>query len=270
MARAQFDAADSIGQHTTGQARRDLRIAQALWAEFLSWIDEQDCVTTAAAWLHHAHHHAEQAEAPALTSYILMRLSQQAVEQSDPRRAAALADQALREPRLPARTRALCLVRQAHAFALGGDETASTQRIKQAYRLADRAASGPGLPIDIGAHCTASYVVAHEAQCRLLLGQPAVAVNLYDDLLRHWPAQWRLDEGLWRAGLAAAHVASSNPEQAATEATRALGIAADLSSTRTLRALATTAVALRQHPDVPEATCFVSAFRHAILGPCDD
>lgn len=38
--------------------RREALIAQALWAEFLSWIDEQSDAVEADAWLRHAQQHA--------------------------------------------------------------------------------------------------------------------------------------------------------------------------------------------------------------------
>ena len=269
-ARVQVRAAEGLSSRTTGATRRDLFKAQALWSEFLSWIDDQNATTNAATWLQRAHDDAVQAEAPMLVGYVLMRQSQQAVEQANPIRALALANEALQQGRLPARIQALILIRQAQAYALGGDELACATKIGLAHRLAGRSDPDAGSPIDIGAHCTPAYVVAHEAQCRLLLGQSETAVSLYESLLRHWPDCWRVDEALWRASLAAAHAANGDPEQAAAEAGRALTIAVDTRSARAIRSLSSTAIALRRHQAIPDAVDFLAAYRGATLGACKD
>ncbi|MET8307770.1 helix-turn-helix domain-containing protein [Micromonospora sp. NPDC005173] len=268
-AHAQISAAAAIGRRSSSTDRRDVLIAQAMWAEFLSWIDEQSDAAEADAWLRRAQQHAVEANAPALASYVLMRQSQRALERFDPRKAAALAQRALDEVRLPGRIRALLLVRQAQAYAMGGDQSACAASIDKAHRVAGSADWDSELPIDVGVHCDPVYVTAHEAQCRLLLGQPAAAVDLYEQLLRHWPAQWRVDEALWRSALSTAYVNSGNVERAATEATNALALAAGTSSARALRWLNPTAVALRQQPAVPEAAAFVLAYRQATLEACN-
>ncbi len=198
-----------------------------------------------------------------------MRQSQRALERFDPRNAAALAQRALDEVRLPGRIRALLLVRQAQAYAMGGDQNACAATIDQAHRIAGRADWGSALPVDVGAHCDLVYVAAHEAQCRLLLGQPAAAADLYEQLLRQWPDQWRVDEALWRSALSTAYVNSGDVERAAVEATNALALATGTSSARALRWLNPTAVALRQQTAVPEAATFVRAYRQATLEACN-
>ncbi|SCL26299.1 Helix-turn-helix domain-containing protein [Micromonospora nigra] len=268
-AHAQISAAAAIGRRRRLADRRDVLIAQALWAEFLSWIDEQSDGTEADAWLRRAQQHAVEAKAPALTSYVLMRQSQRALERFDPRNAIALAQRALEEVRLPGRIRALLLIRQAQAYAMGGDQYACAASIDKAHRGAGSADWGSELPIDVGVHCDPVYVAAHEAQCRLLLGQPAAAADLYEQLLRHWPDQWRVDEALWRSALSTAYVNSGDVERAATEAANALALATGTSSARALRWLNPTVVALRQQTAVPEAAAFVLAYRQATLEACN-
>lgn len=268
-AHAQISVAAAIGRRSRSADRRDVLITQALWAEFLSWIDEQSEAAEADAWLRRAQQHAVEANAPTLTSYVLMRQSQRALERFDPRNAIALAQRALEEVRLPGRIRALLLIRQAQAYAMGGDQNACAASIDKAHRVADSADWGSELPIDVGVHCDPVYVAAHEAQCRLLLGQPAAAADLYEQLLRHWPAQWRVDEALWRSALSSAYVSMGDVERAATEATNALALATGTSSGRALRWLNPTAVALRQQSSVPEAAAFVLAYRQAALEACN-
>ncbi|TNH22316.1 helix-turn-helix domain-containing protein [Micromonospora orduensis] len=268
-AHAQISTAAAIGRRSSSTDRRKVLIAQAMWAEFLSWIDEQSDAAEADAWLRCAQRYAVEANAPALASYVLMRQSQRALERFDPRQAAALAHQALDEVRLPGRIRALLLVRQAQAFAMGGDQSSCVASIDEAHRAAGSADWDSELPIDVGVHCNPVYVAAHEAQCRLLLGEPAAAADLYEQLLQQWPAQWRVDEALWRSALSTAYVNSGNVERAATEATNALALAAGTSSGRALRWLNPTAVALRQQSAVPEAAAFVLAYRQATLEACN-
>ncbi|MEU1249138.1 helix-turn-helix domain-containing protein [Micromonospora arida] len=268
-AHAQISTAAIIGRRSSSTDRREVLIAQALWAEFLSWIDEQSDAAEADAWLRRAQQHAVAANAPVLASYVLMRQSQRALERFDPRRAALLARQALDEVRLPSRIRALLLVRQAQAYAMGGDQSACVASIDKAQRVACSADGDSELPVDVGAHCNPVYVAAHEAQCRLLLGQPAAAADLYEQLLQNWPAQWRVDEALWRSVLSTAYINSGDVERAATEAGKALALAAGTSSARALRWLNPTAVALRQQPAVPEAAAFVLAYRQATLEACN-
>ncbi|MFI6266672.1 helix-turn-helix domain-containing protein [Micromonospora sp. NPDC051006] len=268
-AHAQINAAAAIARRSRSADRRDVLIAQALWAEFLSWIDEQGDAAEADAWLRRAQQYAVEANAPTLNSYILMRQSQRALERFDPRNAAALAQRALEEIRLPNRIRALLLVRQAQAYAMGGDQNACAASIDKAHRVAGSADWDSELPIDVGVHCDPVYVTAHEAQCRLLLGQPAAAADLYEQLLSHWPDQWRVDEALWRSALSTAYANSGDVERAAAEATNALALATGTSSTRALRWLNPTAVALRQQSAVPEAAAFVLAYRQATLEACN-
>ncbi len=113
------------------------------------------------------------------------------------------------------------------------------------------------------------YVAAHEAQCRLLLGQPTAAADLFEQLLDQWPDQWRVDEALWRSALSTAYINTGDIERAATEAANALALAAGTSSTRALRWLNPTAVALRQQTAVPEAAAFVLTYRQATLEACN-
>ncbi|SCF46488.1 hypothetical protein GA0070215_1486 [Micromonospora marina] len=268
-AHAQISVAAAICRRSRSADRRELLIAQALWAEFLSWIDEQRDAADSDAWLRRAQRHAVEADAPALTSYVLMRQSQRAIERFDPRNAIALAKRALNEARLPGRIRALLLVRQAQAYAMGGDQNACAASLEEARRVVGSADGDSELPIDVSAHCDPVYVAAHEAQCRLLLGQPAAAADLYEQLLRHWPAHQRIDEALWRSALSTAYINSGEMERAATEAAKALDLATGTSSARALRWLNPTAVALRQQVAVPEAAAFVLAYRQATLETCN-
>lgn len=268
-AHAQISIAATIGRRSRSARRREALIAQALWAEFLSWIDEQSDAVEADAWLRHAQQHAVEANAPTLASYVLMRQSQRALERFDPGNAIALAQRALEEVRLPGRIRALLLIRQAQAYAMGGDQNACAASIDKAHSVAGSTDWGSELPVDLSFHCNPVYIAAHEAQCRLLLGQPTAAADLFEQLLDQWPDQWRVDEALWRSALSTAYINTGDIERAATEAANALALAAGTSSTRALRWLNPTAVALRQQTAVPEAAAFVLTYRQATLEACN-
>lgn len=61
-AHAQISIAATIGRRSRSARRREALIAHALWAEFLSWIDEQSDAVEADAWLRHAQQHAVEAK----------------------------------------------------------------------------------------------------------------------------------------------------------------------------------------------------------------
>ena len=171
-----------------------------------------------------------------MAGYILMRRAQRMVETGNPRAAIALAETAASRTRLPSRIRALSLVRAAQAHALDGTWTAVRTRITLAHRCIKQGGSDAEDEALAG-HCTTAYVRAHEAHCRLLLGEPVPAVREYREVLAEWPDGQRLDEGLFRAQLALAHDVAGMIEEADAEGLRALDLARHTGSHRTLSSL---------------------------------
>lgn len=244
-----------------GPERRRLSATEARWTEFLSWVEANGrSPSRAGPLLDRAHGLAAEAEDQHLAAYILMRQSQQALDTGDALRAAGLAQRARRDP-LPSPTTALCLVREAEAHALADDATACRQNIDLALRMISesRDATDP-----LGGHCTITYIRAHEARCRQVLGDSSAAIEAYEEIVTDLPDGGRLDEGLWRADWALAYLDDGEPERAAEEGLSALDAARSTSSARTLRAVERLLPRLRRHRALAAMPALADAYRDAL------
>uniref|UniRef100_UPI001BD07271 helix-turn-helix domain-containing protein n=1 Tax=Rhizomonospora bruguierae TaxID=1581705 RepID=UPI001BD07271 len=115
---------------TAGDHRRRLLVTEARWTEFLSWVAANGRTPARAhPLLTRAHKLAVEAEAQPLAAYMLMRQSQQALDDGDATRAVGLARQARQLCPLPSRTLALCLVREAEGHALADEADACRDSI---------------------------------------------------------------------------------------------------------------------------------------------
>jgi DNA-binding XRE family transcriptional regulator len=222
----------------SGPLQRRLATVEARWLEFASWVADNDGDPAGAtAWLQQAHDMAGENGDEVLCGYVLMRRAQRAVEAGDAATAIALLDAGPPTARLPPRIRALSMVRVAQAHALAGDDAAARTALNAAYRYVDRAGGDTEDEV-LAAHCGSAYIAAHEAQCRLMLGDSASAVAGYRRVLAAWPAGQRLDEGLFRAQLAIAYDQAGMADEAEAEGLRAVDLARQTGSHRTLRTLA--------------------------------
>lgn len=165
----------------------------------------------------------------------MMRRAQRAVYAGDARAAVDLAC-TIQLEQLPARTRALSLVRAAQAHALTGDRNTVSSHLCAAHRVLDHGDTDEA-DASLAGHCTHDYVRAHEAHCRLLLGDAVPAVEGYRDVLAGWPEDQRLDEGLFRAQMALAYDQAGMKEEADAEGQLALTLGARTGSRRTLATL---------------------------------
>jgi tetratricopeptide (TPR) repeat protein len=230
-------------QHLTGTVMRELAIiratreaardplrtafvqVEARWSEFLSWLADNAGDNAAGQyWADRAIELALEAGDRPMTSYVLMRKSQQAIAGGDAARAIALATAAEGEPQVPRIVRALAAVRQAEGHALDQDEASCRHALDRAYDLVQYAPEDGTSPWegDLGRHGTPSYVRAHEAHCWLRLEQPTRAIAVFEETLAGWPSSYRQDEALHRGRLAQAYAASGDAEQAVIEGDRAL------------------------------------------------
>lgn len=250
-----------------GRQRVRMLVTEARWTEFLSWIEANGRgFAQADPLLDRAYGLAVEAQDKHLSAYMLMRMSQQALDALDGRRGVGLARQARNLDQLPPRTSALCLVREAEGHALEGDAVACHASIEQALRLVGAA---PDSASELAGHCTAHYVWACEARCRQILGDSRIAAQSYEEVLADCPHDARLDEGLWRADLAAAYLDDGEPERAATEGLAALRVASVTSSARTVRAVSTLLPRLRRHRDLAVMPALADTYRDA-LAACND
>ena len=251
----------------SGPERSRLMALESHWTEFRSWIEANGHhPTRAEPLLDLAYTLAVEAEDQHLAAYVLMRKSQQALDDGDAVRATRFARRARQTHPLPPRTSALCLVREAEAHALAGDAVASREMIDQALRLVSRPSDSAD---PLGGHCTVDYVRAYEARCRQMLGESAAAMKVYEEVLADWPQDGRLDEGLWRADLALAYLDEGESERAAAEGLSAVLVARSTSSVRTLRAVGRLLPRLRRHRGLAAVPELADAYRVA-LGACND
>lgn len=220
-----------------GQTLRELLRVESRWAEFASWTadnlgDSQD----AAYWLRQALSMAREAGDGRMTTYVLMRQSQRAVERGDAAQATALAEFANARKEPTARDRALCAIRTAQAAALAGERARCHSALQKAHSLVE-AAEGVDDSDTIGRHCTRTYVLAYEGQCHLILGQAKQSIGVLEAVLGAWPTAYRQDEGLARTWLATGYVHLGRIDEAAEQGEKALTIALDAGSLRLIKAL---------------------------------
>jgi hypothetical protein len=229
-----------IDRHTSDHGRSpDLLAVQARWLEFGSWIaDNHGDAATAATMLRRASGLALRADKPALSAYLSMRRSQRAWEAGSPRKALHIAS-AVESSLLPARVSALLAIRQSQAHATLKDACATRTAIATALNLLTRSCDDDPHEDDMAAHCTSDYALAHEAHCRLLLGEPLVAARLLENVLAGWPVAQRLDEGVFRAYLARAHYEAGAHDQALVQVSAAARLATETGSRRIQRLAAT-------------------------------
>jgi transcriptional regulator with XRE-family HTH domain len=217
--------------------RPDLLTVRARYAEFAGWL-QQDAGNLVAAkyWTTRALDWARAANNPVVTSYILMRLSNQGSESGDTRSALGLANASLRyREQLSGPTRALAHRQQARAYALAQDEVACARALESTIE----AVTSPGDNYDeqrtLSGYCTVRYVRSDAADCWTLLGKPRRAVPILEEILAQWPLEHQRECGLATVRLAIAHAANDEPEQACLAAQLAVAI---LQTSRSARAIA--------------------------------
>ena len=213
-----------IGAHrgvAHGELRTELLRVEARWTGFASWLsDDAGDWHRRDAWAERAHRLAREAKYPNLAAYIHMRRSQWATDSTD---AITYAQAASTTPNVSSRIRALCTLKEARGHALARDATACQTSIARARDLLDEAASEPRGPWDdlAGQDVTSPYVLADEARCWLHL-EPNNAVDMFDDVLAHWPTDRTRGRGIHQAHLAVACATADEPERAAAEAIKAI------------------------------------------------
>ncbi|GAB2441855.1 hypothetical protein [Micromonospora schwarzwaldensis] len=249
--------------HLQGRhARPHLARVDARWSEFMSWIADNTASPEGWTWLDRSHRRATEADDTSLAAYTLMRQSQRALDNGDVRAAIALSRRSLAPGSVPARTRTLCLTRIAEALAASGDDEARTA-IMAARRGLLGADANAADEDDFARHCDPRYVAAVDARCRHLLGDPASATSIFQELLSDLADIAPIDAGLWHAHLAECYL-HHNPEHAAAHGMSALRLSDETASYRVIRATQPLAIALRRHTALPAAQAFIDRHRTAV------
>jgi transcriptional regulator with XRE-family HTH domain len=236
---------DAVSQHAVS-LQNQLRTAlapvrpalarmAARYAEFAGWL-YQDCgdAVCGARWTETALSLAHASGENEFVAYVLMRRSNQAVEQHDAGLALGLADAALNAGRTPtARIRALGFRQKAAGLALAHDVHGTNDALTTAR---DHIAADPEWNPLTG-YCTLHYLDAEAAICRLRLGQAEAALDLLLPAIESWPASYNRDRGFYQAHLAEALIQQGHIDDGMAHARNAASVARHTCSGRTVAQL---------------------------------
>jgi transcriptional regulator with XRE-family HTH domain len=247
-------------QIARGEVRTALLRAEARWSEFASWLsndtaDARGCE----AWAVRCLRLGKEAGDHDIVAWLLMWQSELACERSDAPRAVAFAQAGRRTPGISDRIRALCAEQEAYGHALAGDGVDCQRSLDYAHGLLRESTASPWDDLG-GLQATPYYLLIGEARCWLWL-RPSKAVEVFEEALRQWPDDRPRSRGVQQARLALACAAANEPDRAASEGMKALGIAQTMKSDVTVRELKRLDRELAGF-DVPA----VEEFREALAG----
>ncbi|MDH6705566.1 tetratricopeptide (TPR) repeat protein [Kitasatospora sp. MAA19] len=199
---------------------------------------------------------AQESGDDVMAAYVLFRKSNQATAQRNAQKAVSLARAAQRSVGATRRIRALAAQQEAQGHALMGNPRFAEAKFDEAHELAavpDDSHADEALDL---AYCTPTYIEMQRANCLIDFGDPRTAVGMFEAELRSLPPIYRNDQGVYLSRLARAYAVSGEPEQAAAAAGRALSIAIDTESARTMSELSAAGKALQRWHAIPEVAMF--------------
>ncbi|MFJ2861519.1 hypothetical protein [Kitasatospora sp. NPDC087314] len=253
---------DRLQQTTGGSARDEILAIGARTAEFLGWLNQDlGDFEQAMYWSDRAMEWAQESGDDVMTAYLLFRKSNQATARRSAQQAVGLARAAQRSPGATPRIRALAAQQEAQGHALMGNQRFAQAKFDEAHELAaspDDEHRDDALDM---AYCTPTYIEMQRANCLLELGDPHTAVAMFEAELRTLPPVYRNDQGVYLSRLARAYAVSGEPEQAAAAADRALSIAIDTESARTMAELSAADRALQRWSGVTEVATFTGRLK---------
>jgi len=228
-------------QIARGDLRTQLLGVESRWAWLASWLsNDAGDWHLRDSWADRSLRLAHEAGDPEMIAWALVWQSRWAAMRHDASRAIRLADAARRTPGTTGKIQALCALKEAHGHAVANDIAACEGRLADAYRLLDAAAQSDHVTLsdDVGRRddSAAPYVRADEARCWLLL-RPSKAISMLDDVLRVWPRDRTRGLAVQQARLALAYAAAGEPDRAAAEGIKTLGMTQSTRSDMTLREL---------------------------------
>jgi len=242
-----------------------LRLA-ARYAESAAWLyEDAGDVQQAERWTDRASTWAYEIGDDEMIAWTMFRGSQQAMGGRRAGDVLGLAASALRQSDdLPVPMRAAIVQQQAQGHALDGEERACLRLLDQAHELASPVNDDGDARGGHGSFCTPAYVEVQRARCWLELKKPQRAVVTFEHALPALPPVYRRDRGMALAGLASAYAGQGDPEQAATTATMALGIARAAGSVRIMNVLTSVERSLTVHRRLPAVAAFRLALSEAM------
>jgi len=151
-------------------------------------------------------------------------------------------------------------VQEAYGHALDGAERTSQLLLDdaQAWAANDTAGDARG---GHGSYCTASYIETQRANCWLTTGRPKKAIALYEESLRALPAVYQRNRAGALTRLAAAYLADTQVEQAASMAHAALPVARSSGSVRILDEIHDLGVQMTAHASLPDVGALLDDLR---------
>lgn len=247
------DLLANAAERDPGPLRSVLLRTAARYAEFAGWLhqDAGDLVC-GATWTEKALNFAHAGGDAGLVAYVLMRRSNQAVEQGKSTLALGLAEAALNSAGAStARIRALGLRQRAAGLALGQDPQGAIDAFAEAR---DCIAADPDWNPLTG-YCTLPYLDAEAAVCQLLLGRAEAAVDLLAPAINAWPQGYARDRAFYQAHFANALIGSGLVEDGVAHAIESAKAVRSVGSQRTVKQLQAAAGALVQggHVDASAA-----------------
>lgn len=207
----------------SGADARDLLAMQARFAEQLAWmLQDSASYREAAHWLDKALQWALMANDTDWAAYVLARQSQLAGDTHDPASAVDLAAAADRMASRPTRLRAAGAAYSAHGHALAGDRNAALRDLDEADEIAaspDDDETGPWrVWLDSG------YVGMQRARSLDVLGDHALAADLFGRAVASISPALRRDRGVYLARQALAHAGAGDMDAATETGLRAAAI----------------------------------------------
>lgn len=246
--------------------RGDQRLAvirlAAKYAESAAWLFEDTSnMAKARYWTTRAMEWAYGGDDAPMLAWTIFRRSQQAAATRDVADAIGLAQAARRdEDQLAAPTKAAIRVQEAFGHALDGAERTSQLLLDEAQMWAANDSAGDARG-GHGSYCTASYIETQRASCWLATGKPKKAIALYEESLRALPPVYQRNRAGALTRLAAAYLADTQVEQAASTAHAALPVARSSGSVRILDEIRDLGAQMTTHALLPDVAALLDDLR---------
>ncbi|MCO6006180.1 hypothetical protein NE236_14400 [Actinoallomurus purpureus] len=206
--------------------------------EFCGWLHQDSgSFEKAMYWTTRALDYALELGDPRVTSYILMRKSDIAVEAGDPGHALSLADTALKNVGdLTPRLKAVTLRSRAKAHAMLGEQSKFQADSEEA--LAQAMEGSNSHEQDRADYCSPAFIRMEVGASLVALGQAAAAIPVFERSRVHLQGSTQTrDRALCLARLATAYATADEPEEARHVTSEVVPLAQSLGSTRLLAQL---------------------------------
>lgn len=255
-----FELVEKLMRVAGGGNLDDLYLLRTRYAEFAGWLHQDSGHWSAAVWwTERALSSAQETGDGLMTSYVLVKKSQQAEADGDVRLSLTYARAAQSAGSLTATVSAVALQQEAQGLALEGRGDDCLRKLERALHLAARPSEqdweGPAR------YCIPEFVEISRAGCLLKLGGTRQAIEIFERGLAVLPAHHYRDRGVYLGQLAAAHAMEGDPAAAVARGREAHEVARATRSHRIVRELRTLSSRLGRWNHLPE----VAEFRRSLI-----